>query len=74
MSKKYWNWVLILVPAIIVFSIFVFLFYIHTNIGFSETIFGLVPMYAPAWLEALITTLFIPFMIGFSIYDEIYGI
>lgn len=74
MRESIWNWVLILVPSIIVFAIFVFLFYIHTNIGFSETIFGLVPMYTPAWLEALITTLFIPFMIGFSIYDEIYGI
>lgn len=74
MRKNYWNWVAILVPSIVVFSLFVFFFYIHTNIGYSDTIFGYVPMYAPAWLEALTTTLFIPFMIGFGIYDEIYGI
>jgi len=74
MRESIWNWVAILVPSIVVFSLFVFFFYILTNIGYSDTIFGYVPMYAPAWLEALTTTLFIPFMIGFGIYDEIYGI
>lgn len=74
MREFNWNWVAILVPSIAVFGLLVFLFYIHTNIGFSETIFGYMPIYAPAWLEALTTTIFIPFMIGFSIYDEIYGV
>lgn len=74
MKKDNWNWLVILVPSIIVFGILVYFFYMQTDIGFSETICGITPMYAPAWLEALVTTLFIPFMLGFSIYDKIYEI
>lgn len=74
MRENIKDWLVILVPSLIVFSFFIFLFYILTNIGYSNTINGYVPMYAPAWLEALTTTLFIPFMVGFSIYDKIYEI
>jgi len=72
--KRFFNWFLIVVPSVLVFSLLVYLFYIYTDIGFSETIGGYVPMYAPAWFEALVTVLFIPFITGFSIYDEIYDI
>jgi len=72
--KKVCEIITIVVPTLIVFAILVFLFYVHTDIGFSETINGYMPMYAPAWMEALVTTLFIPFMIGFSIYDHYYPV
>lgn len=72
--KKVCEIITIVVPTFIVFAILVFLFYVHTDIGFSETINGLMPMYAPAWMEALVTTLFIPFMVGFSIYDHYYPV
>ena len=72
--KKVREIITIIVPTVIVFAILVFLFYIHTDIGFSETINGYMPMYAPAWMEALVTTLFIPFMVGFSIYDHYYPV
>lgn len=68
------KWTIILVPTFLVFGLLFYLLYIHTDIGLSETICGIVPMYAPAWLEALVTTLFVPFMTGFSLYDEMYGI
>lgn len=74
MRENIKDWLVILVPSFIVFSFLIFLFYILTNIGYSNTINGYVPMYAPAWLEALTTTLFIPLMVGFSIYDKIYEI
>lgn len=72
--KKVREIITIVVPTFIVFAILVFLFYVHTDIGFSETINGYMPMYAPAWMEALVTTLFIPFMVGFSIYDHYYPV
>ena len=72
--KKFFEVVAIVVPTFIVFAILVFLFYVHTDIGFSETINGYMPMYAPAWLEALVTTLFVPFMVGVGIYDYFYPV
>jgi len=72
--KKFFEVVAIVVPTFIVFAILVFLFYVHTDIGFSETINGYMPIYAPAWLEALVTTLFVPFMVGFGIYDYFYPV
>lgn len=65
------NWFLILVPSFVAFLILVYVFYIHTNIGYSDTVLGYVTIYAPAWFEALVTTLFIPFIIGFYIHDEV---
>lgn len=68
--NNFYKNIAIYIPSIILFSLLVFLFYIHTNIGFSETINGYEPFYAPAWVEAMVTTLFVPFMIGYSIKDH----
>ena len=67
--RKFFEVVAIAVPTSIIFTILVFLFYIHTDIGFSETINGYRPIYAPAWLEVLVTIYFVPHVIGFAIYD-----
>ena len=72
--KKFFEVVAIVVPTFIVFAILFFLFYVHNDIGFYETINGYMPMYAPACFEALVTTLFVPFMTGFGIYDHFYPV
>ena len=67
--KKNIEAIAIIVPPLFVFLVLVFYFYVYTDIGFSETINGYRPIYAPAWLEVLVTIYFVPHVIGFAIYD-----
>ena len=67
--KKNIEVIAIIVPPLFVFLVLVFYFYVYTDIGFSETINGYRPIYAPAWLEVLVTIYFVPHVIGFAIYD-----
>ena len=67
--KKNIEAIAIIVPPLFVFLVLVFYFYVYTDIGFSETINGYRPIYAPAWLEVLVTIYFVPHIIGFAIYD-----
>lgn len=74
MRQSIKDWLLIGVPTILALTICIILFYVVTDFGFISNYNGYTPMYAPLWFEALVTTLFIPFMVGFSIYDRIYGV
>lgn len=72
--KKNIEAIAIIVPPLFVFLVLVFYFYVYTDIGFSETINGYRPIYAPAWLEVLVTIYFVPHVIGFAIYDYFHPI
>jgi len=72
MKRKIIKTILISVPTISAFVILYMLFYVITDIGLVSEYSYYVPMYAPLWFEALVTLLFVPFVIGFSIYDYLY--
>ena len=74
MKQSIKDWLLISVPTIVSLTICIILFYVVTDFGFVSDYNGYTPMFAPFWLEALVTTLFITFIVGFSIYDRIYGV
>lgn len=64
---------IIVVASILIFGLLVWYLYVETNIGFSNTFNGYMPIYAPAWFEALVTTLCLPTIVGYAIYDKLYA-
>lgn len=53
------------------FIVLVHILYIDTNIGLVSFTDFYKPIYAPLWLESLVTIIFLPIMVYFSVYDSL---
>ena len=69
-DKIYFSVLKTVLSVIIITFILVYLFYIKTDIGFTCSSNGYIPIYGPLWFEVLIITISIPTFVGIIIYNK----